>query len=236
PAAVYDASSRTVTASLAKGDVVSVRASCYVQDSDIDVLGLWSWIVDGGGLALRDSVIAGRHWMVTPYRKLVLVHAVRRPLAPPEFQPKGTGVNLKAQRQTEGQTDVALTGAFTYDRKTTAKVDVVATWPEWIDDPTTNADPTVAVQRSTMAFSIPGDRFDQKLGAKLLPIKDTQEWHDTRHREVTYSASAVSKFTEYFVEETKMVVTALDVAFELDGSGQGLVRNSVAVRNTVAPA
>jgi hypothetical protein len=75
---------------------------------------------------LNTAVLKGIHWMVTPYRKITLVHAVQQPLITPNLQ------SLQALKGM-GKTFATLEDKFPISGKSTLKVDVLAEWEEPID-------------------------------------------------------------------------------------------------------
>ena len=64
--------------------------------------------------------------MLTPYRRLTLVHAVRQPLLTPEFQSFTPLRNL-------GESVATFSGTLQVHRKSTDKVDFLAEWDEPVD-------------------------------------------------------------------------------------------------------
>ncbi|WP_345800091.1 hypothetical protein AAIB33_11475 [Microbacterium sp. AZCO] len=126
------------------------------------------------------AITTGRHPMATPPRPVRFVHAVRKP----RTDPAGT---LQPQR-TPSATHAILapsTPTLGVDVASTAQVDLDATWQEWRDAP----EPTTAVD------TIPS--LTLELGAPALP-EIRHEFADTKHRRVTYHATAVSRFRRYF--------------------------------------
>ncbi len=75
---------------------------------------------------LSESAIKGIHWMLTPYRKLTLTHAVQQPLIRPVFD------HLWAEKEI-GNTYAMLQDKFPISGKSTIKVDIHAKWEEPID-------------------------------------------------------------------------------------------------------
>jgi hypothetical protein len=115
-----------------------------------------------------------------------LVHAVRRPLSDPD--PDG---KLDPQRES-GQTFAILNpepALLKVDPKSTAKLEITATWPERNDEVTTEV-------AGAPVQSVIIDRGDQAL-------KDTlrHEFGDTRHRKITYTLTAAGRFRQFFHED-----------------------------------
>src|SRR4030095_3024746 len=77
---------------------------------------------------LRARIRSGRHWMVTPYRTLTLVHAVQQPL----IATKLDNLHLEPPRQL-GWTYAMLGDQVQAHGKSTAKWNVRAIWQEWVD-------------------------------------------------------------------------------------------------------
>jgi hypothetical protein len=133
----WDDGSRTLTVQLAKAEVVTLDLSSRLGEGNVGTrnqqsLGIWNWIQEAAPAnlpQLRQSVQDGRFWMVTPFRPIVLVHAVQQPLIAPQFH------SLTADRH--------LAETFAYivddqpmpiDGKSTVKVDFEAAWQEPVDD------------------------------------------------------------------------------------------------------
>ena len=96
---------RVLTVPLAKADSVTVGLSCYVDPPDLELLGVWQWILElyeaaeanalqaGAGTVivqlaseyaqLTRLVLDGGHEMITPALDVTLVHAVQQPLGRP---------------------------------------------------------------------------------------------------------------------------------------------------------
>lgn len=169
-----------VTVSLAPGRQITVELSSHI--TDLGPFAINSW-VDG---TAKDAALAGRHPMATPPRRLTLVHAVRRPLGTPAGP-------LTPVRQ-EGETAAALSHDSTpllgVDPPSTVQLEVAAAWDEWDDTPPNPRPRAVSTVVRRLAVD-PGD-------TALAPIR--QEFGDTRHRRVTYTLTAVSRFRRYFGE------------------------------------
>jgi hypothetical protein len=200
-----NAQERVLRLHLPKAEVVTVAMTCFVTDdptskprSMLSTMKIWSLIeaTNPPNLSdLRTLALNGQHWMLTPPRALTLVHAVQQPLIEPQFQ------DLKAVKVL-GQTFATLTDEFPISGKSTIKVDIQATWQEPVDDLTDNPQPVV-LKGSVRAFEVPINPDDT-----IAVIDDTQlatkhfsskhEFHDTKHRNVTYTAVATTRFKEYF--------------------------------------
>ncbi|HEY2138088.1 MAG TPA: hypothetical protein VGH49_19545, partial [Xanthobacteraceae bacterium] len=172
---------------LAKAEQLTLELSSLLTEGLVD-----HFAISAGSppTAVTDAASQGRHPMVTPARTVTLTHAVRRPLR----DPGGTFDALRDEGATFAilDPDPALLGV---DPNSTAKLEVEAAWTE----PDDNGTRQVAnVKLQTVAI----DRADQSLKDQLR-----HEFGDTRHRNVTYTLTAVSRFRQFFddTDDTKFM-------------------------------
>ncbi len=161
--------------------------------------------------AVLKQIVNGEHWMFTPWRLVTFIHAVRTPLTNPELF-------LKPAKTEIGQTFAAFGGTSNLDagtvlmsRKSTARVDVDATWSMPIDTGS-NADPVTPQNFQGHAFALeltrngrgflPGPRPSVVSLAGRGELRPRpHEFGDTKFRAVTYPATATSYYVEYFREQ-----------------------------------
>jgi hypothetical protein len=134
----WDDANRTLTVQLAKAEVVTFDVSSLLGDGDLgtrnqQALGIWHWMQEAAPTnlpQLRQNVVEGRLWMVTPARQIVLVHAVQQPLIAPQF-------HLLTPNRHLGETFAYIVDdqSMPIDGKSTVKVDFEAAWQEPLDDP-----------------------------------------------------------------------------------------------------
>jgi len=210
--------------------------------------------------------VEGGHWMLTPPRLLTLVHAVQQPIGTPAFTP--LDVEHDARRsfgddplQTKpitgrrdptelapitawrryGATDAYLMGALRVHGASTARIDVLATWDDPVDDVSEPAWASVHheahvdelplpdvrerylvasgadrrrvgyydPEHDQIAFVRAGDWAGRPARAEIT-FTDAAPRHlleDTKHRRVTYSAVAASRFREYFPQDEDLDFT-----------------------------
>ena len=213
---------------LPKGDKVTVRLSSAMRKDDIEEMGIFEWLRQSGKptAALQAAAIIGRHWILTPFREIELVHAVRQPLLAPRVD------TLSVDRKL-GETLATFRGRLELSRKSTDKVDFIGEWDEPID---ALGEPTwKTVHHKTRAFDVivplaqePGDEDSLFIppGEKLNSTR--HEFGDTKYRRVEYSLIGSSRFSEYFLERQKGVTLAASATLMLDGAG--VVDGSEAVR------
>jgi hypothetical protein len=162
---------------LEAGEEADIEITSYANAQKIDELEGQDWLQDQA----ESLISTGRHPMVTPPRLVRLIHAVRRPLAVP-------AAVLRPHRDV-GATFVVLADPgqprLGIDRKSTSQVDVTAAWNEFGDGESST--PT-----TEKVLSLKVDR-----GADQLP-ELRHEFGDTRHRRVTYTLTALSRFRQFF--------------------------------------
>ncbi|UGS37149.1 hypothetical protein [Capillimicrobium parvum] len=169
----------TLVVRLAPGERVTVELSSRLTADFLDHFALQ----DAMPASSKGAAQAGRHPLITPVHPVTLVHAVRKPIDPPD-----PGSTLTPAPRESGQTFAVLASAptlFGVDVNSTGQLDVSAAWTEHADDATRQA--TASVQ----SFIV--DRGDTVLKEPLR-----HEFGDTRHRVVTYTVTAVSRFRPFF--------------------------------------
>ena len=225
-----------LTVELPKAVQTDVRISSVLDEHRLDEHGAWRAVmrrVASSGAAVAPYVQlarTGRLWAVTPARTVRLVHALQRPLHAPDV------ITLRARREL-GATWTLLGGEVRLHGASTDRIDVEATWTDLIDDPTAGgAGVPRAEERAAPALSqqvllardvaseprsaeVQSARFVEAddllvLGAAPAwpdapPFMSVHELHSTRHRRVTYTATATSRFREYFPPERSGVPVVL---------------------------
>ena len=174
-----------------KASITPVLFSSYIAPADLEVMGLWQWLVAAGKAtpAMRSLILHRLHYMFTPFRELVIVHAVRQPLAPPRID------KLSVQRP-YGGTYALLSGVATSQVQSTVRTDVIAAWADPYDDGKSKQG-TVPLDKTSRV-----DEINLSLGqSNVLALdKIRHDFGDTKHHEVFYSALSTTRFLEYFAE------------------------------------
>jgi len=125
----------------------------------------------------------GRNPALSPVRPVHLVHAVRKPRVPPLWALPETAVGRPA-----GATYAELSPAFAaagLDPGSTGRLEITAAWPE-------PAGPGVSG-----AF-VHGEALPAEGAAFPFPLSFLHHFGDTKHRLVTYTLTAISRFRQYF--------------------------------------
>ena len=191
---------RELTVKLPKAEVVRVRlGSCLVSTPTIlskKPMGPWLWANEGAVPAgFDDEVLAGEHWMITPWRDLLLVHAVRQPLVVPDAV---DGVQIDREL---GQTFASLSTTVKLDAKSTDNLTIKARWFEFIDNPEQKA-PEILKAKADV-IEIPISLQDDTV---VLEGGIPHEFGDTKRRKVDYTFEGASRFSEYFREELDLML------------------------------
>jgi hypothetical protein len=150
--------------------------------------------------------VLGVHWMVTPDRPLTLVHATQQPVCAPQFE------SLHLFRNA-GQTWAEIRRSWVrYHARSSAKLEALAEWMEWIDDVTQPAPvrkwftaqlPEVAIASPPLASQEPFVTLYEALGGGNEDTAHSHirhEFGDHKFRLVLYSLRATTRFAEYLPE------------------------------------
>lgn len=214
-APAWDGASRTLAIRVPPGRMRSLQLSSVPRSAaDLELMGIWGWIRAAASASRLEKLsslsAAGKHWMLTPARTVTLVHAVQKPCSAPRIEA------LLINRAL-GESFARLAGNIAIDGPSTGKVELHASWTDRVDDVTrvgTGAD---------FAAPCTSHAFDQVHGDMQADHAWFWEQHhalpDTKYHRVRYTATAVSRYQEYFDASTAAPgAFALDseTAFELD--------------------
>lgn len=218
----WDRNAHLLVVYLRKGEVANVRYSSCVREpirpEDPDYMSHLAipWLHPARRRArtrIEDLSELGVHWMVTPDRPLTLVHAVQQPVCAPVFEKitpvresDQTWVELSVENEAR---DAAEATVVRYHARSTAKLEVLAVWMEWIDDPRKPWPvrrrfeaqlPEVVIPSPSISSQEPFlSRFDLLGGASddSARAHTRHEFGDHKFRLVQYSLRATTRFREY---------------------------------------
>src|SRR5690606_3584595 len=127
----WDPAARLLRVHLAPGETATVWLSCYSNESDIGLFGLhYWWSQHVGSSAERGEFLTtakhGALSMLSPARKVMLVHAVQKPV---RLAPISTPATLDIRRF-PNDTSAYFGGSFRFHGPSTAKLDLWAAWEE----------------------------------------------------------------------------------------------------------
>jgi hypothetical protein len=183
-------------------------------------LGLWYWLMpklnNAAARRLGALLKAGCFWMITPYRKLELVHAVPQPLWDPSLD-----ADARAVKKEIGDTAAMFSGHAILHNWSTGKVELLAAWKEW--DDTSGAGPVQIDRQAFASQALVTYRADAVLKGNTELLDETEdglrlrlEFGDTRHRQVDFRLVGTSRYEEYFPPSLRSarngLATSLDVA------------------------
>jgi hypothetical protein len=178
-APAWDASQRVLTIFLPKGESRTVEMACYLGgETELNRLGIWGWLTEslqlqqqGGAIteAQRAARLAsfqqlslfGLSRMLTPARKLTLVHALEQPLQPPVLSPP-------QPIKIPGATFAYLKGRVTVHAATTGQLDLVARWTEKVED-MRSPPQEASFEKHVLTFALHGE---DDIAAAGTPSKD----------------------------------------------------------------
>jgi len=174
---------------LAPAEEATVEVSSLIDQAAKQAFSISDWLTadedtDDGVAAAEDLLASGRHPMATPARRITVRHAVRAPKGRPQGQPAVSRVegSTSGLIHAPDDSDAPLVGV---DPPSTLAVDVMASWTP-VDDTT---DPP-ATRR-------PVGRIDVgRADTQIRPLQ--HEFGDTKHRNVTYTWAALSRFRDCF--------------------------------------
>lgn len=200
-----------LTVSLAPAQDIAVQLSSTVAAADVGGLAVSGWAAESlaaGGDAGLIATVAGQHPMITPATTVRCVHAVRRPLA----NPSG---DLAVSRDAETIPVVIAPSRplCGIDPASTGQVDVTASWVEVTDD--LRSTPVGTPARTTLA-DVPVQSLVVNPGDTDFTERIEHHLPDTRHRDVTYTITAVSRFRSYFPQRADGTFTAVPLSYAAD--------------------
>ncbi len=205
---------RELAVPLRQAELVVVRMSSFPTPDGVAFSGILDLLpsptASQSAATARAEAKAGRHWMLTPFQEVALVHAVEKPLAPPVV-----AVSDQGMHRNEGETFAVLDGRIDNHAKSTGRLDIEATWTEPIDDVAREAPQDAENLGEVDGQSHVGDflleagenacavgRDDVASGAGTSAVHRLRhEFRDTKHRMVAYQATATTRFREYFPPE-----------------------------------
>jgi len=194
-----------------------MRMSSCLDRKSLELLGLWRSIP---AAAQADPVLAeaaadGWFWWLAPAVEVRLVHAVPRPVEVPR-------PTVLVPARSEGDTEVTLIGAVDVHGPSTDRIDMEATWREWVDDVAKPEPEEVTVVAAAFGTEV---AYEEDLvvlagsdatipvpgGPPLRVHKAVHKMGDTRHRNVDYRVRATTRYREYFSPQVTPTVDDLSV-------------------------
>lgn len=193
---------------LAKAEEVDLDFSSFLRADFLDHFAIYDSLPTEDE---KDMVIGGRHPMVNPARTVRLTHAVRRPLKKPMKDPDLTF----AVDRSEGMNYAVLSNdrplLEIIDPNSTGTLEITASWEEPNDFNPDNSQKVDFAPVKTININ----RED-----KSLPHIQ-HEFGDTRHRKITYTLTAVSRFRQFFEDDDdKAFIERTDILVNVPSSAR----------------
>ncbi len=195
---------RVLTVFLRKGETAPLRYSSALRPAFVNHLAIPRLAATPLRVAIQS--VLGAHWMVTPERLLTLVHATQHPVCAPLFESLGVS-------RSRGQTwaELSRKTQVQYHARSTAKLEVLAEWMEWLDDPAQPAPirrrvtaqlPEVAIPSPPLRSQEPFSNISYEQlgpgGSEGAHAHTRHEFGDHKFRLVQYRLRATTRFREYF--------------------------------------
>lgn len=189
-----------------KATMARVQYSCWMEPEDTELMAVPTMIADGAKRERAKKLgTIGSHWMLTPWRTMILTHAVQQPLLLPTF------IKVSATKPGIGSTHAIFRGNMTLSARSSGKVTLLAEWKEWVDDLTMNGPRQVKRQAHVLDQTVESwiDPTINTPGAKEIlipfprqnPEDPPTEWRhdfgDTHYRAVDYRMKATTRFREF---------------------------------------
>lgn len=140
---------------------------------------------------IKNIAIAGSHWMMTPFRTVVLTHAVQQPIGKP-------GQKKFQVERGLGDTHVVFDAELDVHGSSSQKFDLAADWKEPVDN---------LAEKTWKTLDGSAHVLDQALerGVKSFKMNDAtnhrHEFGDTKYRRVNYTLTETTRFREQMPEE-----------------------------------
>jgi hypothetical protein len=183
----------TLRVTLGKAEQATIELSSTIRGDMEDHLAVTDYFSNPPiSLVSLENTRLGRNPVVTPARRILVVHAVKRPLAEPRWN-----LPLAIERGA-GDTTAVLKPTFTavdtgqgLNTDSTGRLDVAASWTEFED---------VAVEAERGQRPVTVTHLHSETIARGDPpsMLIRHEFGDTKHRTVTYTLNATTRFREYF--------------------------------------
>jgi hypothetical protein len=188
---------------LDKADRARVEISCRVPADKVSMMAVWDMISRRGANAatrsqLLDKVRDARHWMITPWRIVELVHAVQKPLILPVMPNLSIGRSIGSKEARPGVEGLPL------ECRSTARTDMECRWSEPDDDPANlnAADGPIVKEGGGHAFKKEFARTEHP-GGVVSYYTGEHDLPDTRARRMFYQVKATTRFREFMPENIR---------------------------------
>ncbi len=205
-------SDRRVIASLPQGTIAECSTSSTVARNWLDHFKYFDNVPSNQRRKESVPILAGQNVMYSPRQTIKLVHAVRVPLLSPSLN------SFRGDRTDIGQTTTIVEGSTGLHRDTTDRIVIPCTWdgPDLRTDPSGLTIGPVGGDILTDAALPLATNNAEKTSADFTNLE--LDLLDTKRHNVTLTAQAFCRFSEYFYERVEIGLTHL-TQVELDARG-----------------
>jgi|GEM_PF-6694557 len=186
---------------------------------------IWSLLDPTDQSAQQADALQGRLWLLSQSRELLLTHAVQKPVTPPLITEATVTRKL-------GETAGLVSARIAVHGPSTGDVQMNATWERIDDDPRFD-DPAQPGPRVVPAEGH-GLADSADFDATELDLYGRQEFGDTRHKQVAYTALGFTRYKDYFPDVENTVENFSSPA-DFDGPGLKFVLDVPATAPPPAP-
>ena len=162
---------------------------------------------------IMQSIKMGLNWPISPAKPIRLIHAVPKPVQPPEFSDDLQLTN----RVTGGNAIVMEDRNFKLHRVSTGKVDIFAEWDEFIDAPGASEFPIIRRERRhcfKCDIPLPDTTIDPDITHFTFDIGSRHNLPSNKHLAISYVAVATTRYREYFGDDVTSEPANLSVESE----------------------
>jgi len=197
----WDEDKRVLTLFLEKGRIARLVYSSFIRKEMVADFGIPRWTTSqAAAQACMKAAAMGANWLMTPYRKLAMVHATQAPVCRPEL------LQMTPNRGPGEQNARLLCRVVRLHGPTTGKFEIEADWLEWVDDIAKPRPERVAFRGQLGEIRLPENHANEfflqaAVEAQLSDAEaargDVHELGDTRFRLIEYRVRATTRFREY---------------------------------------
>jgi hypothetical protein len=207
---------------LPKAEVVWARLASVFPDGRLEDLAVWQWIAPSARTnELEKAAAEGRHWMLTPFRRMTFSHAVQQPLRVPDMTKVVSARSL-------GETFAVFRGPIANHAKSTGRLDVFGEWTEDLDL-VTDDEPRMRAFGTAVPYTAHAFGFEilrSENDAETTAHDARHEFGDTKYRRITYHSVATSRFREFLPGPLTDVAANVQRVEEAEGAG-GTVKSAL---------
>lgn len=194
---------RVLKITLPRGSIKEITFSTMISNDNLELMALYSLAVNDEKFAsdkkafdrFRQLSAAGMNWLLTPPKKIRIVHADTKPQTNPKFE------ELEIVDRIEHQANATMNARLSIHKNSCDKVNIEALWVERIYD-IKNSNGFTDVPKSAIVW----EKHDIEYPTNpeedgIIDISShSQVFKDTKYRHVCYKIVASTRFREFYLE------------------------------------